>query len=63
MQTETKSLKINLEATDKKNRRYTSVKEFYLLLRKDFVEYKSVLTYESNDNDLEVWNEYKGNYR
>lgn len=39
------------------------MKECYLTLRKEFMLYKTVGTYETLDPDTEIWNETKGNYR
>lgn len=49
-----------LSTTDRRN---VNVKECYLLLKENFIYYKTVSTYESLDEDTQMWSDKKGNWR
>lgn len=56
-------IRIDLPLADYSKRRNSTVKECYLMLYPEYIQYKIVGEYESQDEDTEVWEEKIANYR
>lgn len=55
--------RIDLPFIDTDTKRNVESKECYIVLGNDFVEYKVLASYQSNDNEEGVWKDYNANYR